>query len=288
MIAGNINYDGYIGYEAEKIGKDSSISNIVQMVVEATNTKAPMARLADKISGYFVPAIFIIAIVSFILNFIIVKNPTTAILALVSVLVVACPCALGLATPLAMVVSIGRCSKKGILVKSSESLEAISKIDTVVFDKTGTLTLGKLQVIDGVYDDESLKILQSLEMKSNHPIAKSIVANAKQTYEVTEFEKIAGMGIKGKINGKIYFAGNYKFIKEKNIENTFKEQEEKYSRKGESIVYLFTEEKILAIVGLADEIKPNMKDVIGNLHKIGKRVVMLRCYFANRKYGDFM
>lgn len=275
VIAGSINYDGYIEYEAEKIGKDSSISNIVQMVVEATNTKAPIARLADKISGYFVPAIFIIAIVSFILNFIITKNPTTAILALVSVLVVACPCALGLATPLAMVVSIGRCSKKGILVKSSESLEAISKIDTVVFDKTGTLTIGKLQIIDGVYDDESLKILQSLEMKSNHPIAKSIVSNAEQIYEVTEFEEIAGMGIKGKINGKTYFAGNYKFIKEKNIENVFKEQENQYSQKGESIVYLFTEEKILAIVGLADEIKPNMKEVISNLHKMRKRVVML-------------
>lgn len=275
VIAGSINYDGYIEYEAEKIGKDSSISNIVQMVVEATNTKAPIARLADKISGYFVPAIFVIAIISFTLNFIITKNPTTAILALVSVLVVACPCALGLATPLAMVVSIGRCSKKGILVKSSESLEAISKIDTVVFDKTGTLTLGKLQIIDGVYDDESLKILQSLETKSNHPIAKSIVENAEQTYGVTEFEEIAGMGIKGKIDGKTYFAGNYKFIKEKNIENTFKEQENQYSKKGESIVYLFTEEKILSIVGLADEIKPNMKEVISNLHKMGKRVVML-------------
>ena len=217
VIAGSINYDGYIEYEAEKIGKDSSISNIVQMVVEATNTKAPIARLADKISGYFVPAIFIIAILSFALNFIIKQNITTAILALVSVLVVACPCALGLATPLAMVVSIGRCSKKGILVKSSEILEAISKIDTIVFDKTGTLTLGKLQVVDMVGDEENFKILQSLEAKSNHPIAKSIVANASQTYDVYDFEEIAGMGIKGQINGKNYFAGNNKFLKSKNI-----------------------------------------------------------------------
>lgn len=275
VIAGSINYDGYIEYEAEKIGKDSSISNIVQMVVEATNTKAPIARLADKISGYFVPAIFIIAILSFALNFIIKQNITTAILALVSVLVVACPCALGLATPLAMVVSIGRCSKKGILIKSSEILEAISKIDTIVFDKTGTLTLGKLQVVDMVGDEENFKILQSLEAKSNHPIAKSIVANASQTYDVYDFEEIAGMGIKGQINGKNYFAGNNKFLKSKNIENIFQKEEEEYSKKGESIVYLFTDSKILSIVGLADEIKPNMKEVINNLHKKGKKVVML-------------
>ena len=275
VIAGSINYDGYIEYEAEKIGKDSSISNIVQMVVEATNTKAPIARLADKISGYFVPAIFIIAILSFALNFIIKQNITTAILALVSVLVVACPCALGLATPLAMVVSIGRCSKKGILVKSSEILEAISKIDTIVFDKTGTLTLGKLQVVDMVGDEVNFKILQSLEAKSNHPIAKSIVANASQTYDVYDFEEIAGMGIKGQINGKNYFAGNNKFLKSKNIENIFQKEEEEYSKKGESIVYLFTDSKVLSIVGLADEIKPNMKEVINNLHKKGKKVVML-------------
>lgn len=275
VIAGSINYDGYIEYEAEKIGKDSSISNIVQMVVEATNTKAPIARLADKISGYFVPAIFIIAILSFALNFIIKQNITTAILALVSVLVVACPCALGLATPLAMVVSIGRCSKKGILVKSSEILEAISKIDTIVFDKTGTLTLGKLQVVDMVGDEENFKILQSLEAKSNHPIAKSIVANTSQTYDVYDFEEIAGMGIKGQINGKNYFAGNNKFLKSKNIENIFQKEEEEYSKKGESIVYLFTDSKVLSIVGLADEIKPNMKEVINNLHKKGKKVVML-------------
>lgn len=275
VIAGSINYDGYIEYEAEKIGKDSSISNIVQMVVEATNKKAPIARIADKISGYFVPAIFIIAILSFALNFIIKQNITTAILALVSVLVVACPCALGLATPLAMVVSIGRCSKKGILVKSSEILEAISKIDTIVFDKTGTLTLGKLQVVDMVGDEENFKILQSLEAKSNHPIAKSIVANASQTYDVYDFEEIAGMGIKGQINGKNYFAGNNKFLKSKNIENIFQKEEEEYSKKGESIVYLFTDSKVLSIVGLADEIKPNMKEVINNLHKKGKKVVML-------------
>lgn len=133
------------------------------MVVEATNTKAPIARIADKISGYFVPAIFIIALISFVLNFVITKDINDSILALVSVLVVACPCALGLATPLAMVVAIGNCSRRGILVKSSETLEAINKVDTIVFDKTGTLTTGKMSIADGVYDEVTLKILKSLE-----------------------------------------------------------------------------------------------------------------------------
>ena len=275
VIAGSINYDGYIEYEAQRIGKDSSISHIVQMVVEATNTKAPIARLADKISGYFVPIIFAIAIVSFLLNFVITKEVTNAILALVSVLVVACPCALGLATPLAMVVSIGKCSKKGILIKSSESLETINHIDTVVFDKTGTLTEGKLSIVDGKYTKEEMEILQSLEAKSNHPIAKSICLNQKEFLEVTEFEEIPGMGVKGKIEGKDYFAGNQKFVKQQNVLNTLEELEKEYAGKGESIVYLFDTQKVIAIVGLADKIKPNMKQVIEELQQMQKKVVML-------------
>lgn len=276
VIAGSINYDGYIEYRAERIGKDSSISSIVELVLEATNTKAPISRLADKISGYFVPGIFIISILTFIFNFVLTKNLPNAILALVSVLVVACPCALGLATPLAMVVSIGKCSKNGILVKSSEILETVNKIDTVVFDKTGTLTYGKLSVVDKNISDENLKILQSLEKKSNHPIAKSIVLNVKDLYEISEFEEIAGLGIKGKINNRIYFAGNRKFVKSlKSVKNDLHEYETDYTQKGESIVYLFTESEVLGIVGLSDEIKSGMKDLIKNLYSINKKVVML-------------
>lgn len=163
----------------------------------ATNTKAPIARIADKISGYFVPAIFIIALISFILNFIITKDINESILALVSVLVVACPCALGLATPLAMVVAIGNCSRRGILVKSSETLEAINKVDTIVFDKTGTLTTGKMSIADGVYNEVTLKILKSLEKNSNHPLAKSIYNNERDIFEVQDFEEVPGLGVKG-------------------------------------------------------------------------------------------
>ena len=275
VLAGSINYDGYIEYEAERIGKDSSISQIVNLVVEATNTKAPIARLADKISGYFVPIIFLIAVISFLLNLILQNEIDKAILSLVSVLVVACPCALGLATPLAMVVAIGNCSKKGILVKSSESIEALKHVDTIVFDKTGTLTQGKLSIIDGEYTDESMKILQSLEANSNHPIAKGITKNMKEKYEVKDFKDIPGKGIQGNINGKVYFAGNKKLLEEKQIENIYEEKELEYSKKGESIVYLFDEKEILAIVGLADKIKDDMKSVIAKIKEKRYRVIML-------------
>ena len=275
VLAGSINYDGYIEYEAERIGKDSSISQIVNLVVEATNTKAPIARLADKISGYFVPIIFLIAVISFLLNLILQNEIDKAILSLVSVLVVACPCALGLATPLAMVVAIGNCSKKGILVKSSESIEALKHVDTIVFDKTGTLTQGKLSIIDGEYTDESMKILQSLEANSNHPIAKSITKNMKEKYEVKDFKDIPGKGIQGNINGKVYFVGNKKLLEEKQIENIYEEKELEYSKKGESIVYLFDEKEVLAIVGLADKIKDDMKSVIAKIKEKGYRVIML-------------
>lgn len=273
VIAGSINYDGYIEYKAENIGKDSEISHIVNMVVEATNTKAPIARLADKISGYFVPTIFVIAVISFLLNLAVVRNGTQAINALVSVLVVACPCALGLATPLTMVVAIGNCTKNGILVKSSETLEASSKIDTVVFDKTGTLTQGKLAIQDKEISKENMEILQSLEEHSNHPLAKSICENADNLYSVEEFEEISGLGIKGKIKNQVYFAGNNKFIGDR--ENPYKNLEEEFSNKGESIVYLFTEKSVLGIVGLQDTIKPEMKEVINKLKQAQKQVIML-------------
>lgn len=275
VIAGSINYDGYIEYRAEKIGRDSSISNIVKMVVEATNTKAPIARIADKISGYFVPAIFIIALISFVLNFVITKDINDSILALVSVLVVACPCALGLATPLAMVVAIGNCSRRGILVKSSETLEAINKVDTIVFDKTGTLTTGKMSIADGVYDEVTLKILKSLEKNSNHPLAKSIYNNEKDIFEVQDFEEVPGLGVKGIINGKQYYAGNYKYVEKMNVENKLRDNEAIFASKGESIVYLFDEKETILIIGLADTIKKDITDTIKKLEKLDKKNIML-------------
>lgn len=275
VIAGSVNYDGYIKYKAERIGKDSSISNIVTMVVEATNTKAPIARVADKISGYFVPTIFIISLVAFVLNLVLTTDINEAILALVSVLVVACPCALGLATPLAMVVAIGNCSKNGILVKSSEILEATNKIDTIVFDKTGTLTTGKMTIVDGVYSKENLKILKSLEKNSNHPLAKSIYNDEKDIFSVEEFKEEPGLGVKGKINGIQYFAGNYKYVEKMQVENKLKVEEEKIISKGESIVYLFNKKETLLIIGLADTIKKDVVKTVNELNKLDKKIFML-------------
>lgn len=278
VLAGSINYDGYLEYSAENIGKDSSISHIVDLVVEATNTKAPIAKFADKISGIFVPAIFVIAILAFILNIAITRDINLALNALVSVLVVACPCALGLATPLAMVVSLGNGTRKGIVIKSSEVLERINDIDTVIMDKTGTITKGELTIADLYFLDaqkDNLKLLKSLETKSNHPLATSVSKIENNPYKVTDFEEIPGRGIKGKIDGVIYYAGNSKMLESIGIINTLSNKEEEFSKNGESIIYFASEKQLLGIVGLRDVIKPGIKDVISTLKEQGKKVVML-------------
>ncbi len=279
-LAGSINYDGYIEYEAINIGKESGISHIVDLVINATNTKAPIARIADVISGYFVPIIFILAIITFVLNFIITKEITQSIESLVTVLVVSCPCALGLATPLAMVVSIGNASNKGIVIKSSEIIEQLNKIDTVVFDKTGTLTKGNLEIVDFKIRDnynkkEIFKILQSIESKSNHPIAKSICKNSNKIYNIKKFREIIGKGITAKIDNISYYAGNRKYLEELNINNIFLKEEDIYSKKGESIIYLWNDKEVIAIFGLRDEIKETVKQTIINLKKMNKKIIML-------------
>ena len=180
VIAGSLNYDGFIKYKAEKIGKDSTVSEIVKLVVEASNTKAPIAKIADKISGYFVPVVIIIAIISFIMYLLLGYDFGTALSTFVTILVVACPCSLGLATPLAIVISEGICASNGILVKKSEILENVSKINTVVFDKTGTLTYGELR-ISQIYnysklsEKELIRLAGSIEEKSTHPIGKAFL-----------------------------------------------------------------------------------------------------------------
>ena len=278
VLAGSINYDGYIEYKAVNIGKDSSISHIVDLVVEATNTKPPIARIADKISGVFVPTIFIIALISFIVNIFVTKEISEAIISLVSVLVVACPCALGLATPLAMVVALGSGAKKGIVIKASESLEQINKIDTIIMDKTGTITKGELEITNKYFikdEEQNVKLLKSLELKSNHPLAKSISKNIDEQFEVEEFEEIVGKGIKGKINGNIYYAGNRRLIENLKLENTLQENELEFSKKGESIVYFANENELLGILGLRDEIKESSLKTIKTLKQLNKRIIML-------------
>ena len=204
VIAGSINYEGTIKYKAEKIGKESTVSEIVRLVTQATSTKAPIAKIADKISGYFVPVVLVIAIFAFILWLIVSKNVATAINIFVSILVVACPCSLGLATPLAIVIASGNASKKGILVKTSETLENAHKVKTICFDKTGTLTKGELSIskiynYSNIEENEILKTVASIENKSEHPIARAIVKKAQEEKieleEIKEFKAIPGFGI---------------------------------------------------------------------------------------------
>ena len=278
VLAGSINYDGYIEYVAENIGKDSSISHIVDLVVEATNTKAHIAKFADKISGVFVPVIFVIAILAFVLNIAITKDVNRALNALVSVLVVACPCALGLATPLAQVVALGSGTRRGIVIKTGEALEGINNIDTVIMDKTGTITKGELTIADLYFLDaqkDNLKLLKSLETKSNHPLATSVSKGENNPFKVTDFEEIPGRGIKGKIDGTMYYAGNSKMLESMGIINTLSNKEDEFSQNGESIIYFASDKQLLGIVGLRDVIKPGIKDTISSLKEHGKKVVML-------------
>ena len=285
VIAGSLNYDGYIEYKAEKIGRDSTVSEIVRLVVEASNTKAPIAKIADKVAGYFVPTVIIIAILSFLGYLIIGKDIPTAITTFVTILVVACPCSLGLATPLAIVVSEGKCASNGILIKKSEILENAQKVDTIVFDKTGTLTYGKLKIskiynFSVEYENEQLlQLAGSIESKSTHPIAKAFTdyldENKIKSLEVEEFENIAGLGISGKINQKKILLGNAKIIEKYNIENKYQDYEKKLADKGNSIIYIVENDKILGIVGVNDIVREESKDVIKQLSEMKIKTIML-------------
>lgn len=284
VIAGSMNFDGYLEYKAEKIGKESTISQIVKLVLEATNTKAPIAKVADKVSGYFVPIVIIIAIITFIVYLILGFEVSEAIATFVTVLVVACPCALGLATPLAIVVSEGVCANKGILVKKSETLENAEKINTIVFDKTGTLTYGTLKIskifnYSSLEEKELLQIAGSLEAKSTHPISKAfdeyLKKNKIQQLEVKEFENISGLGITGKINEKEIILGNSKILEHFSIENKHKQNENQLTNEGNSIIYVVENKKIIALIGVNDIIRENIENVIKTLNEKNIETIIL-------------
>lgn len=276
VIAGSINCNGYIEYEAVRIGRETNISNIVKMVVEATNSKTEIQKFVDKVSGIFVPTIFILAVLASILNFVIIKDISIAVNVFVTVLVVACPCALGIATPLAMVVSIGKLSRNGIFIKSSESLEILKSIKNIVFDKTGTLTNGKFSVVDKNISDENMQILQNIEFNSKHPIAQSICEFSDfNKIEVTNFREIEGYGLQADIGNITYYVGSSKFVKEQYINNIYDSDEEKFLSNGYTIVYLFNNDGLLGIVGLADRVKDGVKELIQELKNMNKNIYML-------------
>lgn len=284
VVAGSINLDGEVLYKAENIGRDSTISEIVRLVVEATNTKAPIARIADKVSGIFVPVVIFIALLTLIIHLILGASFNESIVYFVTVLVCACPCALGLATPLAIVVSEGLCAKNGILVKKSEILENVNKIDVIVFDKTGTLTYGNLRISkiinkSNYSDNDLIEIVSSLENKTAHPIASSFKEYSKtnnlKSLDVDDFKNIAGIGLSGTINDKSYLVGNNKLFDKYKINNNMLREEKKLSLDGNSIVYVIEDKKVIGLIGVKDIIRDNAKDVINKLKNIGKRIIML-------------
>lgn len=284
VVAGSINLDGEVLYKAENIGRDSTISEIVRLVVEATNTKAPIARIADKVSGIFVPVVIFIALLTLIIHLILGASFNESIVYFVTVLVCACPCALGLATPLAIVVSEGLCAKNGILVKKSEILENVNKIDVIVFDKTGTLTYGNLRISkiinkSNYSDNDLIEIVSSLENKTAHPIASSFKEYSKtnnlKSLDVDDFKNIAGIGLSGTINDKSYLVGNNKLFDKYKINNNILREEKKLSLDGNSIVYVIEDKKVIGLIGVKDIIRDNAKNVINKLKNIDKRIIML-------------
>ena len=285
VIAGSINYEGTIKYKAEKIGKESTVSEIVRLVTQATSTKAPIAKIADTISGYFVPVVLIIAFLAFCIWMLISKNFATAINIFVSILVVACPCSLGLATPLAIVIASGNASKKGILVKTSETLENAHKVKTICFDKTGTLTKGELSIYklynySNIDEKEILKIVASIENKSEHPIARAIVKKAQdekiKLEEIKEFKAIPGFGVEAIIeSGEKYLIGNKKLMLENNIKIENEKDEQELVSDGNSILFVSSNNKIVALIGVKDILKENVKEVIKKLKQRKINLVML-------------
>ncbi|MFA6463769.1 MAG: heavy metal translocating P-type ATPase [Candidatus Paceibacterota bacterium] len=290
VVAGTINTSGAFTFRATKVGPETLLAQIIKMVEEAQGSRAPIQALADKISSVFVPIVLVIAFLT-LGTWLIVGTGflgfsqalSFGLVSFVGVLVIACPCALGLATPTAIIVGVGKGAKEGILIKDAATLEKLHKVDTIIVDKTGTITIGKPTLVDiqnssDFKNEELISILASLENKSEHPIAHAIVNYAKEKNikinEVMNFENIEGKGIKGSINGMEYFAGNFKLVEDLKI-SFDKTKLEQFTSEGKTPVIISTKEKVLGFVTVSDEIKPESKQAISDLHKLGIKVVML-------------
>lgn len=274
---------GYIKVKATKVGEDTSIANVIKLVDEASNSKAPISKLADKISGVFVPVILAIALVTFIINLIVSKDFQIALNFAITVIVIACPCALGLATPVAIMVGTGKGAENGLLIKNAEILEKAHHIKTVVLDKTGTITEGKPRVTDFESfesDSDLLSVIYSLENMSEHPLALSMIEYAKENnanlLEVKEFKTTDGRGIEGIVNNSKYFIGNYKSVEELKL-NT-KELEDKVnnlSYQGKTPLLIIKDNKVVGLIAVKDEVKESSKQAISELRNKGIKVIML-------------
>lgn len=284
VTGGTMNKNGSIRFEATRVGKDTALSQIIKLVEDAQGSKAPISKLADVISGYFVPIVIVIAVLSGALWFVTGQSAVFALTIFISVLIIACPCALGLATPTAIMVGTGKGAEQGVLIKGGESLETAHKLNIIVFDKTGTITEGKPQVTDiisaGKYKEEDiLRWTASAEKPSEHPLGEAIIQGAENRnlslLEISNFQALPGKGIEGEIEGHKMLLGNLKLMKEKEIEVTLKTEADHLAAQGKTPIYLAVDGKLEGLVAVADVVKKSSADAIRQLHNMGIEVAMI-------------
>ncbi|MBN2806582.1 MAG: heavy metal translocating P-type ATPase, partial [Prolixibacteraceae bacterium] len=286
VFAGTLNQRGSFQFKAEKVGAETMLAQIIRMVQEAQGSKAPVQKLVDKIAGIFVPVVMLIALAAFLLWWLLggENGLTHGILAFVTVLVIACPCALGLATPTALMVGVGKAAEEGILIKDAESLEMAKKIDTIILDKTGTITEGKPTVseviwLSGHQNEQNEAILAALENRSEHPLADAIASYYQQLpmLHIEHFESITGLGIKGQYKGESYFAGNLALLELHHIEidASLKQKVDELAKKAVTVICFANNQQALALVAITDQIKATSANAIQQMKKMGLDIYML-------------
>jgi len=272
---------GYIKFRAEQVGEETTLSEIIRLVEDATLSKPKIAKTADKISRIFVPSVITIALITTLVWYILTNDFETALNFGISVLVISCPCALGLATPTAIMVGTGKAAELGVLVKSAEAFESGSKIQYVMLDKTGTITVGRPQVTDFTAEDDNTeelkKICAKIESMSEHPLAEAIVnfSNSFNNITVTEFSSEHSKGVSGKVNGEIYAIGKKSYVTDEALSHKMKLQEEKLSKEGKTIIYVSKNKTVVAVIGIADTIKDTSVEGIQLLSQANMQTIML-------------
>lgn len=288
VIGATINKTGSFKFRATRVGKDTFLAQIVKLVQQAQGSKAPIQKLADRVTGWFVPVVIAIAIFTFIIWYNVMGNVTLALTTTVGVLIVACPCALGLATPTSILVGTGKGAENGILIKGADSLELAHKLQVIVLDKTGTLTQGKPTVtdfitIDGTAHNDELKLLQlaaSVEQNSEHPLAEAVVqyARSKQVEinNISEFEAIAGSGVQGQIADRFVRVGTQRWMNELGLDTqALERQKDKLEHLGKTVIWIAVDQMVQGLMGITDALKPSSADTVRTLQKLGLEVVML-------------
>jgi Cu+-exporting ATPase len=297
VVGATVNQTGSFLMRAERIGSETLLAQIVQMVAEAQRSRAPIQKLADTVSGYFVPAVIGIAVITFVVWSIIGPAPAMAyaLVNSVSVLIIACPCALGLATPMSIMVGVGRAAQAGILVKNAQAIEITEKVTHLITDKTGTLTAGKPEVVsrlssDSTSENDLLQIAASLELHSEHPLARAIVEAAKKEQielrDVTDFQSTTGGGVSAKLDGRQVLVGKEKFLIDSNVtlSDELRKQADRLQEKAQTTVWVAADGHVLGLLGIADPMKPTTTKAVHELHEMGLKIIM--CTGDNRRTAE--